>query len=182
MPNDIPKDLVELGTVIDAYGIRGALKIRPFSDEPVALLAAKEVWIRHPRHPEALKNYQVYKSRNHSGTILMELVGLTDREFVLSLKSAEVLASKKSFPSLSEGEYYWSDLIGLKVYNQKNELLGSVIELLDNGAQSVMVVGNNELGDVKKQHLIPFVAPFILDVQIQDAIFSKVIVDWELDW
>lgn len=175
---EIPSDLVELGTIIDAYGIKGALKVRPFSADPVGLLNAKEVWIKHPKDPNHLRNYQVYKSRNHSGTILLELTGLTDRELVLSLKSAEILATRKSFPSLSDDEYYWSDLIGLKVLNQQSELLGSIVEMMDNGAQSVMVIED----DVKKQHLIPFVAPFVFGVHLKSSDDPKVIVDWAKDW
>lgn len=174
----LPADLVELGTVIDAYGIRGALKVRPFSDDPVALLKAKEVWIRLPRDPETLRNYQVYTSRNHSGTILLELVGLNDRELVLSLKSAEILVSRKSFPSLSQDEYYWSDLIGLQVINQHQESLGTVTELMDNGVQSVLVIED----DAKKQRLIPFVAPFILEVFLKGTEQPRISVDWENDW
>lgn len=174
----IPADLVELGTVIDAYGIRGALKVRPFSDDPVGLLKAKEVWIRHPRDPETLKNYQVYSSRNHSGTILLELVGLSDRELVLSLKSAEILVSRKSFPSLGQDEFYWSDLIGLLVINQHQEVFGKVTELMENGVQSVLVIED----DVRKQRLIPFVAPFIVEVFLQGTEQPKIVVDWESDW
>ncbi len=174
----LPADLVELGTIIDAYGIKGALKVRPFSDDPVALLKAKEVWIRHPRDLTTLKNYQVYSSRNHSGTILLELVGLTDRELVLNLKSAEILVSRKSFPSLSQDEYYWSDLIGLSVVNQHQEILGNVTELMDNGVQSVLVIED----DVKIQRLIPFVAPFIVEVFLRGTEEPKIVVDWENDW
>ena len=174
----LPADLVELGTVIDAYGIRGALKVRPFSDDPVALLKAKEVWIRHPRDPETLKNYQVYTSRNHSGTILLELVGLNDRELVLSLKSAEILVSRKSFPSLGQDEYYWSDLIGLQVINQREESFGKVTELMENGVQSVLVIED----DAKKQRLIPFVAPFILEVFLKGTDQPRIVVEWENDW
>ena len=105
-------------------------------------------------------------------------MGLTDRELVLSLKSAEILVSRKSFPSLSQDEYYWSDLIGLSVINQHQETLGSVTELMDNGVQSVLVIED----DVKKQRLIPFVAPFIVEVFLRGTDEPRIVVDWENDW
>jgi 16S rRNA processing protein RimM len=64
-------ELIEVGTVIEAYGIRGALKVRPFSNDPVALLAAKEIWLKSERSPEKNRDFQVYKAKEHSGTVIL---------------------------------------------------------------------------------------------------------------
>jgi 16S rRNA processing protein RimM len=154
-------DLIEVGTVIEAYGIRGALKIRPFSNDPVALLAAKEIWLTGVRLPES-RDFQVYKAKEHSGSVILELVGLTDREIALSFKSSTVWVSRSKFPPLEENEFYWTDLMGVEVHNLQGESFGVVKEIVDNSAQTVLIVSN----DTKKQHLIPFVESFIIDVQL----------------
>jgi len=169
-------DLIEVGTVIEAYGIRGALKIRPFSNDPVALLAAKEIWLSGLRLLQ-MRDFSVYKSKEHSGSVILELVGLTDREIALSFKSATVLIPRSKFPPLDDNEYYWTDLMGAEVHNQQNELIGIVKEIVDNSAQTVLVISEDE----KKQHLIPFVQSFIIEVDLESTP-KKIVVDWQKDW
>jgi 16S rRNA processing protein RimM len=169
-------DLIEVGTVIEAYGIRGALKIRPFSNEPVALLSAKEIWLSGLRLPQ-MRDFSVYKAKEHSGTVILELVGLTDREIALSFKSATVSIARSKFPPLEENEYYWTDMMGAQVHNQQGEHLGDIKEIVDNGAQTVLIVHAEE----KKQHLIPFVESFIIEVNL-DSDPKKIVVDWQKDW
>ena len=171
------QDLIEVGTVIEAYGIRGALKIRPFSDDPVALLSAKEIWLNRTRLSEESRDFQVYKAKEHSGSVILELVGLTDRDVALSYKSATVAISRSKFPPLDDNEYYWTDLMGAKVDNLQHEYLGQIKELVDNGAQTVLVLEDGE----NKNHLIPFVEAFIIEVDLQSDP-KKVIVDWQKDW
>ncbi|BDW11396.1 ribosome maturation factor RimM [Polynucleobacter sp. SHI8] len=169
-------DLIEVGTVIEAYGIRGALKIRPFSNDPVALLATKEIWLSGIRLPQ-MRDFSVYKAKEHSGSVILELVGLTDREIALSFKSATVLIPRSKFPPLDDNEYYWTDLMGAEVHNQQNELIGIVNEIVDNSAQTVLIV----LDEEKKQHLIPFVKSFIIEVDLESTP-KKIAVDWQKDW
>jgi len=169
-------DLIEVGTVIEAYGIRGALKIRPFSNDPVALLAAKEIWLTGLRLPQ-MRDFSVYKAKEHSGSVILELVGLTDREIALSFKSATVLIPRSKFPPLDDNEYYWADLMGAEVHNQQNDLIGIVKEIVDNSAQTVLIISEDE----KKQHLIPFVEYFIIEVDLESSP-KKIVVDWQKDW
>ena len=171
------QDLIEVGTVIEAYGIRGALKIRPFSDDPVALLSAKEIWLKRTRLSEESRDFQVYKAKEHSGSVILELVGLTDRDVALSYKSATVAVARSKFPPLGDNEYYWTDLMGVKVFNLQQECLGHVQELVDNSAQTVLVIQDDE----KKNHLIPFVEAFIMEVDLE-SYAKKILVDWQKDW
>lgn len=174
------QELIEVGTIIEAYGIRGALKVRPFATDPVALLAAKEIWIKSAPGSLVLsvKDYQVYLSKFHSGSVILELVGLTDRDQALAMKSARIAMARKHFPTPGEDEFYWTDLLGAQVENQAGEPFGQVVEMMDNGAQSVLSVVN----DVKKQRLIPFVKAFIIDVNLSDPMAKKITVDWQSDW
>jgi len=171
------QDLIEVGTVIEAYGIRGALKIRPFSDDPVALLSAKEIWLINERAPEKNRDFQVFRAKEHSGTVILELVGLTDREVALSYKSNTFAVSRSKFPKLQDNEYYWADLMGAQVHNLQQDYHGVIQELVDNGAQTVLVIQD----DQEKKYLIPFVGVFIIDVDLESDI-KKVVVDWQKDW
>ena len=175
--NLIPNDLIELGTVVDAQGVKGHVKIRPFSNEPIALLNAQTIWLKKNEHSD-LKSFQVLSARLHIGNIIMELEGLNDRDLALAFKSYAVLMSREAFPKTDKDEYYWLDLIGIPVENTNGELLGKVIEMLDNSVQSVILIEN----DVKKQHLIPFIKEYVIEVDMVNKKPSRILVDWQVDW
>lgn len=179
-----PNDLVEVGHIMDAQGVRGQIKVRPYSNDPEALLDAEKVWlinsdlsknssIKEPQY------FEVVSARYHSGNIVMHLGTIEDRDQALALKGSVILMSRADFPELDEDTFYWSDLIGLEVKNQQHEVLGVVQEVLENGAQSILSV----MDDAKKQHLIPFKSPIIDTVHLpKNQESGLIIVDWQKDW
>jgi 16S rRNA processing protein RimM len=92
---------------------------------------------------------------------------------VAALGKVDVAVPRDSLPPLREGEYYWSDLVGVRVENLAGESLGVVVAVMDNGAQNVLEVE----GD--RQRLIPFVDPILRRVDL-DA--DVIVVDWGTDY
>jgi 16S rRNA processing protein RimM len=92
---------------------------------------------------------------------------------VAALGKVDVAVPRASLPPLREGEYYWSDLVGVRVENLAGESLGVVVAVMDNGAQNVLEVE----GD--RQRLIPFVDPILRRVDL-DA--DVIVVDWGTDY
>ena len=80
---------------------------------------------------------------------------------------------------MDENEYYWVDLIGLDVFNQRDECLGTVSGLMDNGAHPVLQVDAGMPDGSRKELLIPFVGSYIGKVDCENG---KITVDWELDY
>ena len=83
-------------------------------------------------------------------------------------------APREALPTTAENEFYWGDLVGLDVVNESGESLGSVKGLLSTGAHDVLQVGEGET-----ERLIPFVAAFVLDV---DLAARRIRVAWGKDW
>jgi 16S rRNA processing protein RimM len=108
-------------------------------------------------------------------------MGVADRDAAESLKGATVHIRRSHFPALDNNEFYWVDLVGLKVENLRGEVLGRVSELMDNGAHPILVVqAAAEGGDGKpKQWLIPFVEHLVPTV---DMAGGRIVADWELDY
>ena len=181
MPNT-PDDLIEVGHVMDAQGIRGQLKVRPYSSDPEALLDAENIWLastaKSKNQTDSPHQYEVVSTRFHSGSVLLQLEAIEDRDQALQFKGFVVLMSRADFPELDEDTFYWADLIGLEVRNLKGEVLGVIEEVLDNGAQSVLSIVN----DAKKQQLIPFVEPIVQTVELTTEQPGFVVVDWQADW
>ncbi len=110
-----PSDLVELGRVCAAYGVRGWVKIEPHSAQADVLLSAREWWLRS-RHDNSIQSRRVLTVRPHGATLVAQLEGILTREQAAEWRGSAVLVPRSEFPPLPDNEYYWVDLIGALVY------------------------------------------------------------------
>lgn len=180
-------DLIELGAVQDAQGLQGQIKVRPHSSDPVALLSSKDIYLSLiPRrstgvaaaHEQAsLRLFKVKQAKMHSGTVLMTLDGITDRDQAQALKGARILVGREVFPKTEGDSYYWIDLIGCKAVNLQAESLGEIIDINDNGAHGVIAIGDFETKTVKQ--LVPFVKEVVQNVDLPNKLVT---LDWQADW
>lgn len=172
----VPDDLVLVGHVTGAYGIHGWVRIKPYSADADAMLHAKTWWLDKP----VLRDVDMMQAKHHGDDVVARLVGVVDRNAAEALKGASVQIRRSHFPPLTDDEFYWVDLIGLTVENLQGECLGSVIGLMDNGAQAILQVQAPVSGSEKpKEWLIPFVDQFVKTVDQQAR---KITVDWGLDY
>ncbi len=116
------------------------------------------------------------EGRVHGKAALARLVGIDTREAAIGLKGLDVAVSRDRLPPAPEGEYYWTDLEGMEVFNRGDESLGKVRELFNNGAQCVLVVSR---GSGENETLIPFVAAYVDGV---DVAVRRIRVDWQSEW
>jgi 16S rRNA processing protein RimM len=174
----IPEDLVLVGYVSGAYGISGWVRIKPYSADADALLAAKTWWLDKPDFHDV----EMMQAKTHSGDVVAQLMGVAGRDAAEGLKGATVQIPRSHFPPLSDDEFYWIDLIGLTVENLQGEQLGRVTDLMDNGAHPILRVAPPQVAEPEKTQqelLIPFVDEFVKTV---DQKMKKITVDWGLDY
>ena len=167
-----------VGYVSGAYGINGWLRIKPYAADAGALLHAKTWWLDKPE----LHDVEMMQAKTHSGDVVAQLIGVVGRNAAEALKGATVQISRSRFPSLSDNEFYWVDLIGLAVENLQGECLGLVKDLMDNGAHPILrvvVPEDSGLEKTQQELLIPFVDQFVKTV---DQTAKKITVDWGLDY
>jgi 16S rRNA processing protein RimM len=180
-------DLIELGAVSEAQGLKGQVKVRPHSSEPVALLSSKAVWLSLiPRRDAgvsisieqaSLTQYKVKSAKMHSGNVVMALEGISDRDQALALKGARVLVARDAFPKADSDSYYWVDLIGCQANNVQGEALGTVIDVTEHGAHGVIVIGDAGTNAIKQ--LVPFVKEVVQNVDLEN---KTITLDWQSDW
>jgi len=173
----IPDDLVLVGHVTGAYGIHGWIRIKPYSADADALLHAKTWWLDKP----ALRDVDRMQAKIQGEDVVAQLVGVADRNAAEALKGAIVQIRRSHFPVLENNEFYWIDLIGLAVENLQGESLGTVADLMDNGAHPILRVALPTVANAEKtpELLIPFVEQFVKTV---DQAARKITVDWGLDY
>jgi 16S rRNA processing protein RimM len=181
-PTELPADAVEVGRIADAWGIKGWFKVVSHSGNPQALYTAKR-WYLQPSERGA-KTFAgtvilpIRQAKDHSDTVVAWAQGIDDRDAAEALRGARVFVPRSSFPSTTEDEYYWVDLIGAAVVNREGVALGVVRELMSTGPQTVMVLGYAQDGK-EQERLIPFVSAFVDKVDVPG---KAITVDWQPDY
>lgn len=159
-----------VGQVHGVFGIRGWIKLRSFTRPPDGIFSYRRWWFGQESPPREL---QVSSSRADGENFLVKLRGVNSREEAESLVGLQVSVAPTALPPLTDGQYYWRDLVGLAVLNQEGLALGRVSGLLETGANDVLVVAG------ERQRLIPFVPErYVLRVDLPGG---QILVDWHAD-
>ena len=188
----LPGDAVEVGRVLDAWGVKGWLKILPHSNAPEALFSAT-TWFLQPPEAKFRPGFNAFagtvsvgvdEAKTHSDSVVAKLTGLDNRTPAEALRGARIFLPRSSFPAVSADEYYWVDLIGLHVVNREGIALGCVRDLMATGPQSVLCVEYTTepvegVIAVSAERMIPFVSVFIDNV---DLAAKRITVDWQSDY
>ncbi len=179
---ELPADAIEVGRILDAWGIKGWFKVLPHSANPEALFSSK-CWFLLPSEKgaktfEGIGRLKIKEAKTHSGSVVACAQDVDDRSAADALRGARIFVPKSSFPTTQKDEYYWVDLIGLEVVNREGERLGLVRDLLSTGPQTVLVI--DDVQDAQTvERMIPFVAAYIDDVSLAER---RILVDWQLDY
>ncbi len=181
-----PADLVELGRIAGAYGIRGWIRVQPHgrADES-ALGSSREAWIRPMQGStpgpagsgaDAWRRVELLDARPHADALLLRIDACDSREQAAQLKGFAIALPRSCFPESAPDEYYWVDLVGCEVTGQQGVILGRVLAVDDFGApHPVLRVG----GPDGETRLIPFVAAIIGEV---DLATKRITADWAADY
>ncbi len=190
-PSSLPDDAVEVGRVLDAWGIKGWVKLLPHSGDPQTLLQAKSWFLQTPEarfRPgfTAFKgsvSVTIDECRWHSDVVVAKIEGLDDRNGAEALKGARIFLPRSAFPPPADDEYYWVDLIGLDVINRQGQSLGQVRDLMSTGPNSVLVLAYEATAEdgsaVPAERMIPFVSAHVDAV---DLPARRITVDWQSDY
>ena len=190
-----PEDAVEVGRIVDAWGIKGWLKVQAFASDPQALFSSRRWFIKPPeaagiKRPGALPStfpavLKITLAKQHGDAVVAQAQGVASRNEAEALRGARVFVGRSSFPTAAKDEFYWIDLIGLTVVNRQGENLGTVVGLLDTGPHSVLRVADSDAQAQaqapapESERLIPFVAAYVDDVSLA---LKRITVDWGLDY
>jgi 16S rRNA processing protein RimM len=164
--------MIVMGRVAGAQGIQGWIKVQPYTAEPESLLDYRTWWLGDEAH--GWRELDVLKSALHGRGLIAQLMGCHDRNTAEKYRGLLIAIPRRRMPLPAEGEYYWTDLIGLEVRNLSDECLGVVASLQDTGANQVLCVAG-ERGEI----LIPFIASAIRQVDVAGKVIR---VDWQADY
>ena len=167
------EDVVIVGRIGAAYGVRGWVHVSSFTEPPENLLSYSN-WLID--QGTAWKPLEPVVVKPHGRGFVAQFLGVDSRELAQALSATDVGIHRDELPGLDDdNEFYWRDLVGLNVVNADGSAIGIVSYLLETGAHDVLVIPSpvDEEGDAEV--LIPFTAQFVRSVNIQAG---RLEVDW----
>jgi 16S rRNA processing protein RimM len=164
-----------LGKVGAVYGIKGWLKIHSFTDETEAILDYFPWSLKLGNNTQTV---EITDWRKHNKVLIVKVAGIDDRDEAQALVGSEILTNETALPELSQDDFYWRDLIGMSVVTNKGYDLGVVTDMMETGANDVLVVkANLKDGFSKKERLIPYLFEQVIEsVSIEN---KQICVDWD---
>jgi len=167
----LAEEFVCVGKVSGIFGVKGWIKVYSYTETRENILTYSPWTLTKGKES---KEVQVIDGRRHGKTVVARLEGINDRDDAAELNGWEIFIHADQLPKAKQGEYYWADLVGLQVKTVEGTDLGIVQQMLETGANDVVVV----LGE--RERLIPFLQGQTI-IKI-DLLAGEMLVDWDADF
>lgn len=168
--------MMVLGRIVAPFGVQGWVRIVTFGDDPLSWGSMPRWWASDDADSsdDSWRPLSLRECRTHGDGLVASFDEIPDRDTAERFKGWYVAAPRDAMPEPDEDEYYWHDLIGLRVENLDGELLGKVEGLISTGAHDVLRVVDDET-----ERLIPFVAAYAQEIDLAGGVIR---VDWQKGW
>ena len=157
---------LEVGQIVNTFGIKGQVKVKPFTDDIKRFDKLKEVYVDKKNE---LRLFQIEKVNYSKNMVILKFKGIETPEEAEKLRNSYLKIDRKDAEKLPEGTYYIADLIGLDVYTDENKLLGKVDYIYNAGSSDIYIV-KDEQG---KEILLPAIKDVLKQVDLEN---EKIIV------
>ncbi|OQK16190.1 ribosome maturation factor RimM [Methyloprofundus sedimenti] len=165
------EEFVCVGKVSGIFGVRGWVKVYSYTETRENILTYSPWTLKKGKES---KEVQVIDGRRHGKTVVARLEGINERDDAAQLNGWEIFIYADQLPKAGQGEYYWADLVGLQVKTVEGIDFGVVQQMLETGANDVVVVSG------ERERLIPFLqGQTIINI---DLVAGEMVVDWDADF
>ena len=152
---------LEIGQIVNTFGIKGMVKVKPFTDDIRRFDRLEKVYIKKQNEK---KEYQIEEVKYHKEMVLIKFKGIDNIDAANLLKNSYLIVDREKEEPLEEGRYYIVDMLGIDVYTEEGNLLGKLDDIYNTGSNDIYVV-KDELG---KQVLLPALKEVIKQVDIEN--------------
>ena len=149
------KERLEVGQIVNTFGIKGFVKIYPYVDNIRRFEDLKNVHIKLKKQETELEIEEVKYQKN---MVLVKFKGIETVESAEKLRNAFVEIDRKDAIPLEEGQYFIADLLGLDVFVDTGEKLGVLDDIFNTGSNDIYVV-----------FLLPYIDDVVKDIDIENG-------------
>ena len=157
---------LEIGQIVNTFGIKGMVKVKPFTDDIKKFTKFKKIYIKNKA---GKKEYEIEEIKEHKEMMLVKFKGIDNPNDAELLRESYLIIDRENLEPLEEGTFYIADLLGINVYTEEGKLLGTLDDIFNTGSNDIYVV-KDELG---KQLLLPAIKDVIKEINVEE---SKMIV------
>lgn len=126
-------DSILIGKIVNVHGIKGEVKIYPYTDDIDNLLTIKQVYLDE----NLTLKFKIQNSRVHKNMLITQFEKIANPEDAMKLKDKNIYISKAILKKLEEGSYYIFDFIGMEVFDTNEEKIGILNDVQNSGANDV---------------------------------------------
>ncbi len=156
------KEFLEAGKIVTTHGIRGEVKIMPYTDSPELLAEFDRLFIGK-EHEEVM----IERSRVFKNTVIAKIEGIDTPEAAEKLRN-KMLYMHRDDLELDDDTYFIQDLIGLEVRDaDSQQVYGKIIDVMQTGANDVYVIKGND-----REYLVPAIADVVVSTDIDGNIMT----------
>lgn len=161
------KSYLEIGQIVNTHGLKGFVKVVPFTDNIERFDELKKVIIVYNK--ENIE-FEIEEVKYFKGMVILKLKGIENINEAEKYRNCFLRIKREDAKKLEKNTYFIADLIGLKVYNEQDQEIGTLVEIFPTGSNDVYVVKD----DKGKQILLPAISSVIKKVDIEA---EKIVVD-----
>ncbi len=159
------EEYFEIGQIVNTSGLKGVLKIKPFTDDIKKFSNLKTIYIKTKN---GLTEFKIEQVRYVKNMVMLKLAGIDTVEEAEKYRNLYIKILRDQEEELEEGSYYVVDILGCKVNTDANQELGKIVDVFQTGSNDVYVV-KDEQG---KQILLPAIKQVIKNVDIKNKIIT----------
>ena len=169
-----PEQVLVVGRIVSVHGVKGWVKVYSYTD-PMENIFDYQPW--HLLEDGVWKPVKLTGKRRQGKGLVAGLDGVTDRDQAQRLIGRDIAVPRELLPESGDGEYYWRDLIGLRVKLDDGRDLGRVAAMMETGANDVLVVRGDGDSLDRRERLVPWIPDqVILNVALERG---EMRVDWD---
>ena len=154
------KEYFEIGQIVNTNGLKGVLKINPFTDDITRFNELKTVYISINKK---LKEFEIETVRYAKNMVFLKLKGIDTVEEAENYRNLYIQINRENAAELEENSYYIADLIDCEVITDEQVNLGKIVDVFPTGSNDVYVVKD----DMGKQVLLPAIKEVIKKVDVE---------------
>ena len=152
-----------IGKIVNTQGLKGDLRLIADTDDSNRFELLDYVLLENP-NDKSLAKYQIEKVWYNKCFVVLKFKGIDNITDAEKLKNFDIKIPVELGIKLQEDEYYIRDLYDLEVYDENNNILGKLTDVLNTGSNDVYVVSNKEKGEL----LLPAIKECILKIDIEN--------------
>ena len=164
-------NLLQVGEIVNTHGLRGEVKIVPWTDSPDVFEDIKHIYLSNGN---ILTVMGVKYQKNN---IIVKFAEIFDIDDAMKYKGQVISADRSELGELPDGAYYIADLIGMNVVTDNGEEIGTVSDVIQTGANDIYEVKRKG----EKPLLIPVIPDVVLDVNLESSVITVHLMDGLLD-